>query len=195
MKVNIGSIHDVRGGAVEFQGQHTVEISDERIGLQLTKPVAVKGTITNTGKGFLVQADLSFEYQVCCGRCLEKYNTSQQVSIQEPFLSEIVHEDNNITFKVSSGKEILGKEPGKDDDVFNFHSDVIDLKECIQEQVLLSLPMSFICHPDCKGLCCQCGKNLNQQNCLCVIEAINPQFDNLKRLLSKNSSNDVGKNE
>lgn len=169
MKVNIGSILEIRGGTIQFQGQHELVISDSRVGLKIPKPFLVNGTITNTGKDFLVQAELDFEYEVICGRCLESFNTSQKVLIQEQFVSgNISHETDPLV---------------EEDQVYSFKGDVIDLSDCLREQVLLAFPMSFVCRADCKGFCAICGQNLNQQSCHCEFINYNPQFEKLKDLL------------
>jgi uncharacterized protein len=169
VKVNIASILEIRGGTIQFQGLQELEISDPRSGLELFKPIQVNGSITNTGKGFLVQAELDFEYQVSCGRCLESFIRSQKVSVQEQFVSGNTGHENGPD--------------AEDEQVYRFKGDVIDLDGCLKEQILLAFPMSFVCRPDCKGFCAICGQNLNQQSCNCKFNDCSPQFEKLKDLL------------
>ena len=44
---------------------------------------------------------------------------------------------------------------------------VIDLDPDIKENIILSYPLKPLCSPDCKGLCRECGKNLNNGGCSC----------------------------
>jgi uncharacterized protein len=37
----------------------------------------------------------------------------------------------------------------------------------LRQNVLSNMPMRFLCHPDCAGLCPQCGANLNDGPCSC----------------------------
>ena len=46
----------------------------------------------------------------------------------------------------------------------------VDLTEAVRQTVLIALPMVTICQEDCKGLCSQCGKDLNQGPCDCQPE-------------------------
>lgn len=46
-------------------------------------------------------------------------------------------------------------------------SDEIDVAEEIREEVLLAFPINIICSDDCKGLCPNCGANLNKKSCRC----------------------------
>ncbi len=46
-----------------------------------------------------------------------------------------------------------------------FNGKTIDLDPVVREQVLLALPLSVVCRDDCKGLCSECGQDLNEQDC------------------------------
>lgn len=185
MKVNIGSILEIRGGFISIQGKEEVEISNLQLGLKLTKPVEVNGTVTNTGKGFLVTADLFFEYQVNCGRCLESFIASQHVLVQEQFVSGTIAAARNAGHEAGSASD--------SDLIYYFRGDVIDLKDCFREQIMLALPMSFICRSECKGFCANCGRNLNQQACNCTTEISNATFEKLKDLLITEGGGSDGK--
>jgi len=42
-----------------------------------------------------------------------------------------------------------------------------DLLGIVRESVVLELPLRIFCREDCKGLCPQCGRNLNDGDCGC----------------------------
>jgi uncharacterized protein len=44
---------------------------------------------------------------------------------------------------------------------------VIDLGPDIREAIIFDYPIKPLCSPDCKGLCLECGKNLNEGICDC----------------------------
>lgn len=46
-----------------------------------------------------------------------------------------------------------------------FDGKTIDLDPIVREQVLLALPVSVLCQEDCKGLCAECGQDLNERDC------------------------------
>ena len=46
-------------------------------------------------------------------------------------------------------------------------NELIDLTADIREAILLALPMNFMCLEACRGLCFQCGANLNKAPCAC----------------------------
>jgi len=43
--------------------------------------------------------------------------------------------------------------------------------------------MKPLCHADCKGLCPQCGANLNLESCTCENVQVDPRLAVLKNLL------------
>ncbi|MBP1582465.1 MAG: DUF177 domain-containing protein [Victivallales bacterium] len=43
----------------------------------------------------------------------------------------------------------------------------LDLTDDVREDILLSLPLKFLCQEDCRGLCPHCGQNLNEGTCSC----------------------------
>ena len=43
----------------------------------------------------------------------------------------------------------------------------IDLGEDIRQEIILSSPTRILCNDDCKGICPQCGVNLNKEECKC----------------------------
>ena len=45
--------------------------------------------------------------------------------------------------------------------------DVIEVGEDIRQEIILAYPMKAVCKTDCKGLCPNCGQNLNVGACDC----------------------------
>lgn len=45
--------------------------------------------------------------------------------------------------------------------------DILDIDEDIRQEMILDYPMKVVCKPDCKGLCANCGQNLNISDCDC----------------------------
>ncbi|MDO5115274.1 MAG: DUF177 domain-containing protein [Synergistaceae bacterium] len=58
--------------------------------------------------------------------------------------------------------------------------DEIDLAQLVWETLITALPAAILCSPDCKGLCPQCGANLNNGPCGCKGEKGDPRLEILK---------------
>ena len=84
----------------------------------------------------------------------------------------------------------LGADAGRDElsvtdaeaEIGYYQGAGILLEDVLREQVLLALPLKTTCRDDCKGLCPQCGKNLNQEQCSCAATAEDPRWEALKGL-------------
>jgi uncharacterized protein len=84
----------------------------------------------------------------------------------------------------------LGVDAGRDEisvtdaeaEIGYYQGEGILLEDVLREQVLLALPMRITCREDCKGLCPQCGKNLNQERCSCNAPVEDPRWNALKEL-------------
>ncbi|MBN2796829.1 MAG: DUF177 domain-containing protein [Clostridia bacterium] len=126
-------------------------------------PVNVKGTIKSYGNGF--KLDISYEstWQYQCGRCLEPVD----YVIKGEIIRSIVKDGND-----------------GDDDYVVVESTVIDLYDVIYNDIVLNLPSQVMCDEECKGLCPNCGKNLNTGACECSVDNVDPRLAKLKNLFT-----------
>jgi uncharacterized protein len=64
---------------------------------------------------------------------------------------------------------------GKDLDITYLSNDYVDLSEVLTEHLQLQVPFQPLCREDCKGICPQCGTDLNVGRCACAkITGSNP---------------------
>ncbi|NOY74546.1 MAG: DUF177 domain-containing protein [Kiritimatiellaeota bacterium] len=49
----------------------------------------------------------------------------------------------------------------------NITTDIVDVSEDLREDILISLPVKFVCEEECAGLCRSCGVNMNKETCAC----------------------------
>jgi hypothetical protein len=68
---------------------------------------------------------------------------------------------------------------------------VIDLSDDARQTVLLALPLKHLCREDCRGLCPQFGRNLNEGTCDCRETRLDGRWDKLKEF-QNNKSNQAG---
>jgi len=52
--------------------------------------------------------------------------------------------------------------------------EIIDIMYTIRQTLALTEDIRFLCAPDCKGLCAQCGHDLNEGPCKCKTENLSP---------------------
>ena len=71
-----------------------------------------------------------------------------------------------------------------DTEIGYYEGDGLLLEEVLREQVLLATPVKLVCRDDCKGLCPQCGTNLNVETCHCQ-QLGDPRWAALSELKNK----------
>jgi len=120
---------------------------------------------TRTAQGLLAQVKMNATLQTECVRCLTEIHQALSIDFTELY----AFSPNSIT---DSG--LLVPE--------NAH---IQLGPLVREYMLLEVPISPLCRPDCKGLCPVCGENLNETTCHHEDEAVDPRLSVLKSLLDK----------
>lgn len=103
-----------------------------------------------------------------CARCLEDYPFDLECDVAAICLPR---SENGAESDTDEG-----------DDIVYYDGDEIDLTPIIRERIILALPTRPLCSPDCKGLCPQCGTNLNQQSCQCRTEKGDPRLAVLRNL-------------
>jgi uncharacterized protein len=72
-----------------------------------------------------------------------------------------------------------------------YRDDAIDLRQLIEEQFYLALPMKPLCRPECQGLCPQCGVNRNLETCDCQTRWEDPRMAGLKALFTERKNDDA----
>jgi uncharacterized protein len=126
----------------------------------------VRGTVefTRTNRGIFGEGQLHSQVQLECARCLETFSQPIDFYLEAQFGLPPIKPQGEPIFPIG----VKG---------------VLDLTEALREQILLVLPMRSLCRPDCRGLCIECGKNLNEGPCDCVQEVIDTRLAGLKELL------------
>lgn len=126
----------------------------------------VSGTVEDHSGYMLLKADVTVNADARCGRCGTAFKYSH-------------------TFKLESG---VSKDPvadDKEDEYLIAPDGLLNMDEAVNSFIILSLPYRFLCRRDCKGLCQQCGKNLNEGPCSCKDEKGDPRWDVLKNYFDK----------
>ena len=81
------------------------------------------------------------------------------------------------------GAPSRGAEDEEDDTVFKIDANhMMDLTEPVRQALLVAIPMRPLCREDCKGLCPECGANLNYIDCGHHQEAADNRWDALRAL-------------
>ena len=166
MLLGLSKIIDCPGASVPFST--SVDLSDLRYGesFPVTEPVLASGTVRNTAGVLMMTGTIHTTIHGVCDRCAADFERFVEFPIDVVLVTELSNEDS------------------EDEWVFHLEADAADLEDIVRTVFVLNLDSKLLCSEDCKGLCCRCGKNLNEGPCSCQKE-IDPRFAALKQLLDK----------
>ncbi|MFZ7104499.1 MAG: YceD family protein [Peptococcaceae bacterium] len=169
ININLGRIRNAVGTTSNYE--LTVEklaISEE---VAITKPVQISAMVTNNGPILELKGYIRTEITGKCSRCLEKVVIPVNAVIEE----ELVHVADLRYLGDFTEDELAEK-------FLIFDHDLFDLTDLIRENIIFSLPYKILCKEKCRGLCIKCGQNLNEKECGCDTEEIDPRLAILAKL-------------
>jgi len=135
----------------------------------------VRGRVNlqRTARGILAAGSARLRLVQACRRCLELTETEVCFEFEEEFIP-------------SADVRIGDRLPRTDDHASELVIDqhqVLDLTEVLRQHTILAASDWTLCRPDCKGLCPNCGQNLNFGRCQCQSVGIDPRLAALAKLL------------
>ena len=142
-RINVGFIiHEEIGRSHDFPFTFDKISFDDDFELRNFQGIA---NISRTPQGLFVQADFSAETTLECVRCLTEFDHELNWTFNELYAFDKRSETDSGLIVPEDAQ--------------------IDLADILREYALLEVPISPICKPDCKGLCAECGQNLNERDC------------------------------
>jgi uncharacterized protein len=142
---------------------------------RVAAPVELAMIVEKAGADtFRVSGRATTRLEMACGRCLEPFAFPVDAAFE---LRYVPHASN-----VGEGEREIAEEDLATAYYRDGHLDVTDL---LREQFLLALPMKPLCEAACRGLCSECGANLNRVACDCTPKWEDPRLAALKGLLNR----------
>jgi uncharacterized protein len=140
------------------------------IGVKLSDDLEVRnlrGSIrfTRTAQGLVGQGKFEAEASLECVRCLTPFDQTLEIKLDDLF----VYPPDRATDPLLAVPE----------------TGILDLTPLTREYLILDTPLQPVCNSDCKGLCPECGNNLNEQSCQHGQSEVDPRLAVLKDLLHR----------
>ena len=159
-RINVGFIIHEEAGY-----QHRIPFELEKVKIEDLELQNLVGevTIDRTPQGLLVLGKFSADTKLECVRCLKEFKHSLQWDFTELYA---------FTKKSVSESELLVPDDAH-----------LELAPLIREYALLEIPIKPLHDPECKGLCIECGQDLNIKDCGHSQESDDSPFAALKKLL------------
>lgn len=146
-------IHDVarRPGttrSLTLEVPAPADLAIEVIRVPEGSPMGLDLRLDSVVEGIVVSGEVSADLVGECVRCLRELTDSLDVDFTDLFAypGAIEHDP----------------EDDEAEEVFEVTGDFVDLEQAVRDAVVLALPFQPLCSPDCKGLCSECGIDLNE---------------------------------
>lgn len=162
MILNLKNLFNNEGEVIALD--YTADFSHFELngGYPFQTPVKIYGHLENRAGIVTFSVKAEYDYHASCDRCAIEVTRSYCLPMNHLLVAALNQED--------------------DDDFLLVQNMSLDVDELVLTDILLNLPMKFLCSENCKGLCMHCGKNLNEGLCGCR-KPIDPRLEVLKQLL------------
>ncbi len=126
--------------------------------------------IQKSGEEYFCQGTVTAEVVLECARCLKHYESEVHGKTDFVICSEV---------RTTEEDDVIDDE----DYVYPTGTDLrVDITEQVRQAIDLALPLKPLCSEDCQGLCSSCGQNLNEGDCACDGNNVDPRWEGLKGL-------------
>ena len=140
-----------------------LEFEGERI--NVIKSVVVLGDMVSREGIIELNANIKTELELSCSRCLDTFIYPIDIDIEERFT-------NNNELENEEG-------------IIFVDGDSLDLSLIVENSIISTLPIKRLCKETCKGLCLNCGANLNAESCHCDNFDVDIRLAKLKELFGE----------
>ena len=131
--------------------------------------------LLRTHHGLLVNATVDVQVTTTCARCLVPCDRLSTLSLEEECYP---------TVDPATGRNMTP--PDEADGAVHIDTrQMLDLSDVLRQYLLTDEPLKTLCRRDCRGLCPECGADLNTEKCRCDQPAIDPRWGALAELMAK----------
>lgn len=138
-------------------------------------PISLHLRFVQSGRIIEATGHIQATLDVTCGSCLATFAYELAEDFALTFVPEAEQTD------LAPEQELESDELG----LIPYREDRLELLTPVQEQLLLAVPMHPLCSADCRGLCPECGVDLNTTTCTCGKKVFNSKFGILAQLKGK----------
>jgi len=126
-------------------------------------------TITNLGdRRVMIEGSTNISLTLFCSRCLKEIDFPMDITIQR-----------EVDFNLSEEQRTEGLDETNYIIGYNLDVDIL-----IYDEVLIGFPMRLLCSEDCKGLCKNCGADLNENACDCDTTVYDPRMSVIRDIFN-----------
>lgn len=172
MFVNLTDVFTNEGKTITMQADAElaqVTVGGEIFPIKDKTPISL--TFTNIGKGrarIVGQAKVTVGMK--CDRCLKPVDKTLNLAFDREVFAP----------------DILESVPDAQDDQEFMDGYQMDVDDFLNIEIVINWPMKVLCKPDCRGICRQCGTDLNTGTCECDTFVPDPRMAVIKDIFNGN---------
>jgi uncharacterized protein len=160
--IDVRDLLDRPGSAKRIQVDEPVDgLRTELAAVQAEAPLEGELTLESVVEGIFVTGTVGGRMTLRCARCLKDFESEFDVAMNELYV----------------------REPGPEDDYALADDLTLDPEPMVRDAVVLEMPFSPLCKPDCLGLCERCGGDRNLGECTCGPD-VDPRWSALQALFA-----------
>jgi uncharacterized protein len=141
LSINLKDLLNSSSG-INFEKTGTFEVNYDSFQIRPEDEVSIFCSVKLKDEYIHFECDAKMNFFQSCRRCLSENSAFKEFKIDEHFN---VYQDNDFDIEVLD--------------------ECIDLSTILSESIIENFGETYICNPDCKGLCSECGLNLNEDSC------------------------------
>lgn len=172
MFVNLTDVFTNEGKQITMQVEseaEQIQIGTDSFLIKDRTPVNL--AFTNIGKGKVrIVGDTEMTFAMRCDRCLKP--VEQTLTLQfdrEVFMPDMIE-------SIPDGAQ--------EQEFMDGYS--LNVEDLLYNEIVINWPMKVLCKPDCKGICRQCGQDLNTGTCDCDTFVPDPRMAVIKDIFNGN---------
>ena len=178
-------LHELELRKIEFAESYAPGAIELGPDVEQKSPLEAKGTAElleehhggkQVVKDIRVVGEFAAQVEMKCARCLE----AVPLALNSKF--DLLYRPLKTQAQGGSDEVAISE---ADTEIGFYQGEGLALEDLLKEQVLLAVPAKALCREDCKGLCPQCGQNLNTGSCGCAEKRTDPRWEALADLREK----------
>jgi uncharacterized protein len=124
--------------------------------IEIQGPLKVNLEVLKAEKSFVLTGDLKGTLILQCSRCLKDFTHQIEVEISDEILLKDIEDIKKV-----------------------------NIFPILVSDIILEIPIKPLHDENCKGLCPICGQDLNEGECDCEVETVDPRLAKLKEFKQK----------
>jgi uncharacterized protein len=164
--IDVRDLLERPGSARRVRVEEPVEgLQTELAAVRPEAPIEGELTLESVVEGIFVTGSVGGRMTLRCARCLKEFEAEFDVAMNELYV----------------------REPGPEDDYALADDLTLDPEPMVRDAVVLQMPFSPLCKPDCLGLCERCGGDRNLGECTCGPD-VDPRWSALEALFADDAT-------